>query len=109
MTNYRCRLGSLGNSFTASGCNDQAPVGPSGHLFFCVRCTFHIRLSSYLLPLFLCLISFLLFPCAGVWKTLVHEFHISYGHTEWYLHFSRVEIVFTSAEASPIKNVTLMY
>ena len=51
------------------------------------------RLSSYRLSLFLCLISFLLFPRAGVWETLVHEFSISYSHTEWYLLFKRGEIV----------------
>ena len=37
------------------------------------------------------------------WKTLVHEFPISYSHTEWYLHLSRGEIVLALAEASPIK------
>ena len=47
------------------------------------------RLSSYLFRLFLCLISFLLFPGARVFgKTLVHEFHISYSQTEWLLLFS---------------------
>ena len=30
-----------------------------------------------LFPLFLCLISFLLFPCAVFGRTLVHEFHIT--------------------------------
>ena len=34
------------------------------------------------------LISFLLFPCANVWKTRLHEFPISYSHTEWYLLIS---------------------
>ena len=43
------------------------------------------NLSSYLLRLFLCLISFLLFPCLSVWETLVHEFPIFYSHTEWYI------------------------
>ena len=43
------------------------------------------RISSYLL--FLCLISFLLFPCAMFGKTLVHEFLISYSHTEWLSFF----------------------
>ena len=36
-------------------------------------------------------------------KTLLHEFLISYGHTEWYLLFSRGEVVFAVAETSPIK------
>ena len=47
--------------------------------------------SSSLLILFLCLISFLLFPWADVWKTLVHEYNISYTHTDWYLPFSRAK------------------
>ena len=46
------------------------------------------RISFYLL-LFLCLISFLLFPCASFGKTLVHEFLISYSHTDMILDFFR--------------------
>ena len=30
----------------------------------------------------------MLFPCASVWETLVHEFPISYSHTEWYFLIS---------------------
>ena len=44
--------------------------------------------------------------CSHAWvfgKTLVHEFPISYSHTEWYLLFSRGEIVLALAEALPIK------
>ena len=37
-------------------------------------------------------------------KTLVHEFPITNSHTEWYLLFSRGEIVLALAEASPIRN-----
>ena len=58
--------------------------------FFCSSplCFFPCpRLSSYLLRLSLCLISFLLFPCEVFWKTLVHEFRLSYSHTEWYFPF----------------------
>ena len=46
----------------------------------------HSFSSSYFLPLFHCLISILLFPCASVCgKILVHEFSIFYSHTEWNL------------------------
>ena len=41
--------------------------------------------SSYFLPLFHCLISILLFPCASVWEnssSMLHEFPIFYSHTE---------------------------
>ena len=34
----------------------------------------------------------------------MHEFHISYSRTECCLHFSRGEMVFSSAGASPINN-----
>ena len=50
------------------------------------------RLSSYVLRLFLYLVSFLLFPCASVWETLLHEFLISYSHIEWYLLFPTVQL-----------------
>ena len=36
-------------------------------------------------------------------KTLLHKFHISYSHTEWYLLFSRGEIVLVQAETSSVK------
>ena len=51
--------------------------------------SFHTRssLSSYLLRLFLCLISFLLFPCASVWESTRARVPMSYSHTEWYLPF----------------------
>ena len=52
---------------------------PSGLLFFRARfATLHTR-TSILVSLCL-LISFLLFPCASG----MHEFRISYSHTEWY-------------------------
>ena len=48
-----------------------------------------------LTPLFvfllLNLIPFMLFPCASVGGNLLHEFHISYTHTEWDLFFSDIE------------------
>ena len=34
--------------------------------------------------------------CSNAWvfgKTLVHEFHISYSHTEWYLLFLQNEMI----------------
>ena len=65
----------------------------SGLLFLCPLYFFpYTLLSSYLLLLLLCLISFLLFPCASVWKTLVHEFHISCNH--WMVHTSFFPIVY---------------
>ena len=63
--------------------------------YLCTLCFFpYSRHSSYHLRLFLCLISFLLFICASVWETLVHESPISCSHTEWYLHLSRYEIAY---------------
>ena len=80
----------------------RATVKQSGLLFFRSRFTSFFSLplyffpyslfSSYLLPLLLCLISFFLFLYAQVVrKTLVHEFHISNSHTEWYLLFQLCE------------------
>ena len=51
-------------------------------LYFCP----YSRLSSYLL-LLLCLISFCCTQEEMFGKTLVHEFHISCSHTEWYTSF----------------------
>ena len=46
----------------------QAIVLSSGFNFFCTSFTsFNIH-SSLLLPLFLCLISFLLLPCTSIWE-----------------------------------------
>ena len=79
-----CRLGSyvihpLRGVSTPAGRQARAPqlIKPSIFLFFRARCTsFHIftllflpaysLFSSYLLPLFLCLTLFLLFPCFSV-------------------------------------------
>ena len=92
-----CRLGKLDISSTASGSSDpEETVGPSYSsafrtVFFSYTLYFFPYMHSSLLTVFLrffCLISFLLFPCRVFGKTLVHEFHISYSHTEWYLFFS---------------------
>ena len=90
---YRCRLGSLGNSCTSSECSDlEGTVGLSYSLgrldFFLPHLTsFH---TPHSLPFFF---FFVLFHswCSHVrvfGKTRVHEFHISYSHTERYLLFS---------------------
>ena len=65
----------------------------------------YLHLSSYLPHLFLCLISFLLFPCASARKTLLHEFVISNRETEWCLFFSRGEVLLALAEALISKNL----
>ena len=83
---------------------DSVVIGRHRFLFQCPLYFFpYSRLSSHLLALSLCRISFLQFPQANIWKkTLVHEF-ISWSHTEWYLFFSRGEIVLTLVEASSLK------
>ena len=57
---------------------------------FCrARCpSFYIQLSLIFFLSFSLFISFLLFSSQVSGKTLVHEFHISYRHTEWYFLFS---------------------
>ena len=40
-------------------------------------------------------------------KTLVHEFPISYSHAEWYLLFSRNDMI-EIVEESPVKKITLI-
>ena len=62
---------------------------PSRLLFFRARFAFFHTHASHLTS-FVCL--FILFhSCCShaqvIGKTLVHEFPISYSHTEWYLHF----------------------
>ena len=76
---------------------------PSGLLFFVPA-----LLISIFKPLFYLLRLFILFhSCCSharlFGKTLVHEFLISYSHTEWCLLFSRFEILLSLAEASPIE------
>ena len=53
-------------------------VRPSGLLFFMPAYLLLYSFFSSFLPLFLRLISSLLFPCASVWETLLLEFPISY-------------------------------
>ena len=62
-------------------------VGTS--LYSCLFYFFpYSRLSSYLLRLFLYLISFLLFPCASVWgNTCAWVPHFLYSQTRWDLLF----------------------
>ena len=66
---------------------------PSGLFFSCPLCFFPSSLlSSYLLRLFLYLISFLVFPCASVKeKKMCTSSSISHSLTEWYLLFSLCE------------------
>ena len=72
---------------------------PSGLHFFRARfASFHTHAS--LLTIFVCF--FVLFrSCCS--HARVYEFPMSYSRTEWYLLFSRGEIVLALAEASPIK------
>ena len=76
----------------------------SGLLFF--RTRFASFILHYLLFVFCFFVLF--HSCcshARVFrKSLVFEFRIFYSHTEWYLFFSRGEIVLPLTEASPIKN-----
>ena len=58
--NYRCRLGQLCNSSTVSGRSDPQETFCSSPLCFFPND------SSHLLPLCLCLISFLLLTCVSV-------------------------------------------
>ena len=61
--------------------------------FFLARFTsFHTQ--AFLLAIFVVTLFHSCCSHARVFgKTLAHEFPISYSHTEWYLHFSRGEIV----------------
>ena len=78
---------------------------PPGLLLFHIRFTsFHIHAS---LLTFFCFMVLFHSCCSHVrmfGKILVHEYHISYGHTEWNLFISRGEIVLYLVEASPIKS-----
>ena len=67
---------------------------PSALIFFepASLLSIYPRLSSYLLLLFLYLILFLLFPFTSVRENM-HEFPISYSHTEWYPSFSRDDMI----------------
>ena len=82
---------------------DEVVIGCRDFFLSCLLCFFpYSRLSSYLLRLFLYLISFLLFPCASVWEnTRAWVTHFLY------LLFSRNEII-KIVEESPIKNELLV-
>ena len=96
---YMCWLGSLVNSSTAACRSDLGgTVGPSytiivpsGLLFTFFACFTSFLTHFSLISLSSVSLSFFYSWCfhALVFgKTLVHEFHISYSHTEWYLIFS---------------------
>ena len=75
---------------------------PSALALFRARFTsFHTRASlTFIVSLSYFILAFLMDE--RLWKH-VHEFHISYSHTEWYPTFSRngmIEIV----EESPVEN-----
>ena len=56
---------------------------------FFLQSFFQVSLvSAWLLPLFLYLISILLFPCTRFGRTLMHEFYIFYCQSEWNMLFS---------------------
>ena len=84
------------NSFTASGEGTPGDGRPDLKLgrrdiFFSARYTsFHI-ISSHLLPLFLYFISLFCSYVQVFGKALLHEFLISYSHTEWNLQSSLSE------------------
>ena len=62
---------SVSSNIAASGLPHVASCHKVDEDFFlsCPRYFFpHLFSASYLLPLFHCLISILLFPCAGVWE-----------------------------------------
>ena len=60
------------------------------------------HLSSYRLRLFILIHSFS-YHARVFGKTLVHEFPISYSHAEWYLIFSRNDMI-EMVEESPVRN-----
>ena len=65
---------------------DNSGKQPTVFLYPALCVSFHIHnFLSLLLPLFLCLISLLLFPCASAWEIALHEFPISNRNTEWNL------------------------
>ena len=67
---YKCRLGSLGNSFTASWSSVLGrTVGPSyswAALTSFFSCPLYFTLSRFSPSFCLCLISTVLLPCASV-------------------------------------------
>ena len=63
---------------------DGRPVVQLGSLdfFFMLAALFSIFTLFCLPSSILCFNSCLLFPCVSVWETLLHEYHISFSHTE---------------------------
>ena len=69
-------------------------VRPLGLLSSCPLCFFHTHAS--LLFVFVCFCILFHFCCSHArvfGKTFVHEFPISYCHTEWFLLFSRNDLI----------------
>ena len=74
------RLSLLGNSAAALGSNDV------GTLFFFFSCCAFFNFNSFLPAFLLCFFAIFHSYCSHLpvfGKTLVHEFHIFYSHTEW--------------------------
>ena len=71
-------------------------IGRQDFLWSCPLCFFPCFAYASLLTIFVCLCVLFRSCCSHAvvfGKTLVHEFPMSYSHTEWYLLFSRGEIV----------------
>ena len=84
---------------------------PSGLLFFRARFAFFQSHTS-LLTSFICFCILFHSWCSHArvfGKTLVHEFPMSYSHTEWYLPFSRGEIVYRLRLRLSQSNLTNYY
>ena len=70
---------------------------PSRLLLFMPALLLYFRTHVCLLTIFVCFFVLFRSCCSHArvfGKTLVHEFPMSYSHTEWYLPFSRGEIVY---------------
>ena len=74
-------LGELGYSSASSVSSDPVGARATAVLWGFFSCPLYFfpfpLFYSCLHPLFICLVSFLLFPCASVWENLVHEFHLT--------------------------------
>ena len=74
--------------------------------FFISRRLYFFLTDASLLTFFVGLFILFNFYCSHarvLGKTLVHEFPISYCHTEWYLIFSRNDMI-ELVEESPVRN-----
>ena len=68
---------------------DYVVIGRRDFFYSCQLYFFHTHAS--LLSVFVCLIVLFHSCCSRAWvfgKTLVHEFPVSYSHTEWYFLIS---------------------